>query len=152
MVCYGIDPHSNIESQPIAIFPGVMGIMAGIDLLAKFYAGTDEGSSGKRFKHFAKGYIDKEYYEEIYQLRNALLHSFGTFSIDRRGKTYRFTLDQTSPELVNFREDLIIINIQILRQKFEEAIERYRQDLLELEYLQTKFLEMYRRYGFIWIG
>lgn len=62
---------------------GVMGIMAGIDLLAKLYAGTDTNGVGTRFRNFVNQYItgnNNQQTEVIYQLRNSLLHSFGLYS------------------------------------------------------------------------
>src|SRR6266496_6263912 len=61
------------------LFPALMMMFAGIDLLAKFYAGSDKGSVGARFKGFIKKYfsgISGDNAEVLYQLRNALLHSF----------------------------------------------------------------------------
>ncbi|HEY9684285.1 MAG TPA: hypothetical protein V6C86_22085 [Oculatellaceae cyanobacterium] len=65
-----------------AIWPGVMGIMAGIDLVAKFHAGTDVTGVGDRFRTFVDQYIthDAPNSEVIYQLRNSMLHSFGLYS------------------------------------------------------------------------
>ena len=62
---------------------GVMGIMAGFDLLAKLYAGTDENSVTERFENFVSKYVTNNNATEtdvIYQLRNSLLHSFGLYS------------------------------------------------------------------------
>jgi hypothetical protein len=62
---------------------GAMGIFAGIDLLAKFYKGTDKGEVGKRFRLFTRKYFDTSGNAEavaIYQLRNAMMHSFGLYS------------------------------------------------------------------------
>ncbi|MBX9685696.1 MAG: hypothetical protein K2X27_03275 [Candidatus Obscuribacterales bacterium] len=66
-----------------AVWPGVMGIMAGIDLLAKFFAGTDLSAVSERFRDFTNEYISNNNVidsEVLYQLRNALLHSFGLYS------------------------------------------------------------------------
>jgi hypothetical protein len=62
---------------------GVMGIMAGFDLLAKLYAGTDENTVTERFEDFVNKYVTNNnsvQTDVIYQLRNSLLHSFGLYS------------------------------------------------------------------------
>lgn len=69
-----------------AIWPGVMAIMSGIDLLAKFFAGADTtapGDVGNRFRAFAGEYLTNNNAidnEVLYQLRNSLLHSFGLYT------------------------------------------------------------------------
>ncbi len=73
------------------LWPGVMAICAGIDLLGKFLAGNDDGKKvGERFETFLKIYfkISSDDAKIIYQLRNSLLHSFGLYSEvkDRNGK------------------------------------------------------------------
>jgi hypothetical protein len=90
--CFGINPNDiKLELNNKAIWPGVMGIMAGIDLLAKFYEGCDKnGKVRERFKKFLEEYmgISEDNSETIFQLRNSLMHSFGLF---QRVKTIEFT-------------------------------------------------------------
>jgi hypothetical protein len=52
--CLGINRRSKktTEVQGVAIWPGAITIMAGIDLLSKFYEGHDEGNVGSRFCRF----------------------------------------------------------------------------------------------------
>lgn len=38
-LCFGIDPNSGNKVDFVALFPGAMAILAGIDLLAKFVYG-----------------------------------------------------------------------------------------------------------------
>ena len=66
--------------KPIAIWPGVMLTMTGIDLISKFHSGSDKtGGVSVRFNCFVENYIDTNS-GEIYQLRNALLHGFSLYS------------------------------------------------------------------------
>lgn len=66
------------------LFATAMLIIAGVDLLAKFYEGTDNvGGAGRRFKAFAKrfvfaGFRDADLLAEVLWVgcRNPLLHSF----------------------------------------------------------------------------
>jgi hypothetical protein len=77
--------RTNPDTYP-ALFVAAMVIFAGIDLLGKFLAGDDSferGKSRERFENFFKEYfqtVSQDDAEIIYQLRNALMHSFGLYS------------------------------------------------------------------------
>jgi len=120
MTCFGLDANTNEPIPSAAFFPGTMAIMAGIDLLAKFYEGNDEPNTAKkRFKIFVNAYIDHHQDERIYQLRNSLVHCFGTYSKGKDGIKYRFRLDTVSPNIVNpIDESNFLINIKLLREQF----------------------------------
>ena len=99
--CLGKNPNTGAALGLQSVWPGAMAILAGIDLLAKYLAGNDDrGGVGKRFREFVKskyfGPISAGDEETIYQLRNALLHSFGLYSESESKKhvvtKYRFTL------------------------------------------------------------
>jgi hypothetical protein len=121
-----------------------MAVLAGIDLLGKFLAGSDKsGRRGRdsvrgRFKSFAQRYLALTDTEArlLYQLRNALLHSFGLYSeeTDRKGNvtaTYNFLLlTQGSGVLVgHVQDDYYRVDVQLLRYRFNEAIVRYEAEL-----------------------
>jgi hypothetical protein len=147
--CMGDDP-SSVK----ALFPGVIGIFAGIDLLAKFCAGSDTSSVGRRFRRFVGQYfgpLSSRQQEILYQLRNALMHSFGLYAFDRqRKRTYRFELcDGSGPLLEPAADDWFRIHVRTLYEAFEEAVEAYRQDLQRDEALKAKFTAMFPRYGWI---
>lgn len=92
--CLGFNPDSrNIDENvkckcgkvhgPVAQWPAIMTILAGMDLLGKFRAGCDNRNRiGERFKNFVEEYFDieKDEAEIIYELRNCLMHSFGLYS------------------------------------------------------------------------
>ena len=78
-----------------ALWPAAMGMLAGVDLLAKFLEGSDAtGKVRDRFRSFVGRFfgLNPTDQEVLYQLRNALLHSFGLYSKTPQGKVYRFFL------------------------------------------------------------
>lgn len=150
-VCFRRNPNDNTETQCQALFPGTMAIMAGIDLLAKFHYGDNINKSRERFIKFAEKYIDNTNTETIYQLRNSLLHSFGLYSKDRKGKKYIFSLNQDKHKLITNTENLYSVNINILWEKFELAIEKYQKDLENDFKLQRYFEDAFSKYGLLTI-
>jgi hypothetical protein len=141
---------------------GVMGILAGIDLLGKFFDGDDRsapGDVGRRFKKFLKSYFHLELEAEvtaIYQLRNSMLHSFGLYSRQRDGTVRRFCLvsgiDDPRPLIKTCTPEYYLIDVPILKNGFERAIHEYREDLLSTPMLQTNFMSMFPNYGKTSIG
>lgn len=146
---YG-DENKNCRT----LFLGAMGIFAGIDLLAKLADGNDDiGKVGKRFHKFLRLYADrtskKSDREIVYQLRNALIHSFGLRS-ESNNKVYQFNMVETGKELIHIpanETDTYVINIHILREVFNEAILKYETKLRSDSETQHKFEEMYDKYG-----
>ena len=78
-----------------------MGVMAGIDLMAKFHSNDDSKNDDKKkgligSKTRFKKYLDEimglklePHQELVYQCRNAMMHSFGyTLKIILRSSTY----------------------------------------------------------------
>lgn len=165
--CIGINPLDKFNLLPVDIlWPGTMAILAGIDLLGKFYCGNDsfngnipEEQVGGRFKIFVDKYFtgvspgDKEI---LYQLRNSLLHSFGLYSKNNAGKKFKFILGQEMGYLVtNKPQDYYEIDIKILQANFEFSISAYSDDLengANKNVLQTNFTRMFPFYGVIEIS
>ena len=145
-----------------ALWPGAMAVLAGIDLLGKFYAGDDSsGQVEKRFKDFIKKYFQQIRQDDattIYHLRNALLHSFGLYSeVKRKGrvcKVYHFALvaaNETGP-LVKVHPqdaDYYLVDLLALYTKFEDAVACYLSDLKNNKDLKTHFNNMFPKYGAI---
>lgn len=149
------------------IWPGAMVVLAGIDLLGKFYAGCDDTQNGKvgiRFRKFYNKYIDNQNAEIIYQLRNSLLHSFGLYSKDTyNSKIYNFNLCINNTKFVeeysetlhendeNGKKYTILfyrIDLYILHDLFEKSIEKYRIDLMaDKTDLKDNFHKMFKTYG-----
>jgi len=150
-ICFGINPNNHQKVDFQALFPATMGVMAGIDLMAKFVYNDKPNKVSERFSKYIKRYIDTKFSEEIYQLRNSLLHSFGLFSKDNAGKVYRFNLSIGYGELVHVQNKFYHIDIELLWNKFDKSIECYQEDLNKSKDLQIKFSEMYPKYGTICI-
>ncbi len=116
------------------LWPGAMCIMAGIDLLGKCLDGNDSfGGTGKRFCNFAVKYfhLSSSQAEPLYQLRNALLHSFGLIS-NVKSEHCSFQLQAAGSSILIsllapncFKVDLICLHDQ-----FETAVSEYHRDLL----------------------
>ena len=150
------DIHRCLEdAKPPISLPGTMAILAGVDLLAKFYVGDDaRGKVGERFRVFLKTYFHLESprdEETIYQLRNSVLHSFGLYSRVSETKTYYFAIEETRHFFVHLLPDSDTYHIGVfaLKERFEQAVEWYRTALESNAELQRNFLTMYQNYGFI---
>lgn len=152
-------------------WPGAMVILAGIDLLGKFYVGNDKlRKVAERFKAYYNKYIapydeynDEQNAEIVYQLRNSLLHSFGLYSIDTfNSKIYHFNvclnnnrlIEKCSEKLHEKHEDkeytilFYRIDIGILHDLFEGSIEKYKSDLMEDKTeMKNNFHNMFKNYG-----
>ena len=152
--CMGIDPITRNPMNYMALWPGTMAILAGIDLLGKFFAGSDQrGEVGKRFCDYLKEYfqpISTGDEDVIYQLRNALLHSFGLYSEDK-GKIYKFFLVQNESQLIQqVPANTYIVDIRELHRRFEESVCRYKVQLEnDKDDLQKNFTAMFPKYGAI---
>ena len=134
------------------LWPGAMGIVAGADLLGKFLAGSDaQRQVGDRFKNFVKKYFDLSApdAEALYQLRNALLHSFGLFSKNKK-QAYCFRLTEGGTSLITVTPSgAYLVCLKNLHLRFENAVTEYRSDLQGSADLKTNFSSMYPDYGCI---
>jgi hypothetical protein len=133
-----------------------MAILAGIDLLAKFYAGG-RGGVGSLFRRFLGRFcpsISVDDRQTIYQLRNALLHSFGLYSEDKKGRIYRFllTADGTGALVVHNPPDQYRVDLRVLHRAFENAVASYAVALDAESSLQANFNAMFGNYGRVHIG
>jgi len=139
-----------------------MAILAGVDLLAKFYCNNDDVSEvGKRFRRFVQTFITHTHADPeldanaIYQLRNSLLHSFGLYS-ESRNRIYRFTVTQKVDTTLlandNHDPERWIVNLSALQSRFEEAVEQYGV-MLWAGKAPSSFSEaLFEKYGWINIG
>jgi hypothetical protein len=155
--CLGAEEGMSKRSERRIEWPGVMAILAGVDLLAKFLAGNDvHGQVGPRFLEFVRRYFHLPASEQqiIYQLRNSLLHSFGLYSPGKKGVSYRFRLTACGgPPLVrNLGSDIYQVDVFTLHECFERAVEEYHRDLLADAVLRANFSRMFPNYGSIPIG
>jgi hypothetical protein len=153
-LCLGVDPATGARIHNPVVWPGAMAVLAGTDLLAKFYAGSDaKGGVTTRFQNFVRNFFHPLSPGDdvtLYQLRNSLLHSFGLYS-QTPAQTYHFhvtaignvPLIQHTPP-VDYQIDLLE-----LYNRFEQAITNYSTALEAQQQLQTKFLAMFANYGAI---
>jgi len=155
--CLKLNPNV-IDDEPFntygAEWPAIMTIFSGIDLLGKFYAGDDSiGNVGDRFKDF----IIKFFYdcnirsdsEIIYELRNAIDHSFNLYS-----RYYNFSLvnNECEPLILDKTINNKIykqINVNSLYLNFRYACSKYQEEILDTNNidLRNKFNKMYQKYG-----
>jgi hypothetical protein len=147
------DIKSCLESSRY-LFPATMALLAGIDLLGKFYAGDDSrGGVTRRFEGFVSAYFQPLSPGDaavIYALRNALLHSFGLYS---EGRNFMLAERHSSGELVVTAPDgTLIIGADTLYMRFEQAIAQYLAALQTDVVLQQNFERMVDRYGFVHMG
>jgi len=160
---YLLRRDANYCIDGCAKWAGAMVILAGIDLLGKFYAGDDGFRKvSERFKAYYNQYIDNNNAEIIYQLRNSLLHSFGLYSKDDKNyKIYQFSLCAVNEELIRYcsqtsyidnlnkqyQKISCLIDLIKLRNKFDESIIKYKNELIVNKNLRTKFHKMFDIYG-----
>ncbi|MCK4446110.1 MAG: hypothetical protein KAW56_03415 [Candidatus Marinimicrobia bacterium] len=159
--CFGFDPSSGNKIGYRVLWPGAMSLLAGIDLLSKYYYGQDEfGKVGERFKGYIKKYINinKDEAEIIYQLRNSLLHSFGLYSykldkITKKRIEFSFMLKATGDKFVSrITENKYLIDILTLWREFEKSIPLYCCDLRNNDELKKNFYKMFPYYSITDIG
>lgn len=151
LTCFGLNPGNGepLQHDYKALWPGVMAIMAGVDLLAKFAYGDAQYEVGKRFGQWTRHYLTNQYETPIYQLRNAMLHSFGLYSETSKG-IYRFTLTPGYPGqvlVVQASEENYVVNITRLREEFEQGVGRFHEDIAQGVHKQATFLSMFDKYG-----
>jgi hypothetical protein len=154
--CLGTEAGLQNRTNRQIPWPGAMGIFAGIDLLAKFFAGEDGPGMGNRFKAFVEQFfhLPPSEAETLYQLRNSMLHSFGLYSRGQGGAVYRFTLVSCGarPLIRHTLPDQYLVDVISLHEDFEKAVEEYRQALPDDRTLQQNFTAMFPNYGAIPIG
>lgn len=141
------------------LFATTMVIMAGIDLLAKFYAGSDANNeAGKRIIDFVSEFMfkghpsTKDCAEALYYgCRNPLLHSFTLHS----GKKYSVALTSfMNHGIVGYVDGvpgLYLISVEGLFLGFVKAIQKYESSLRGSADLQSNFGSMFNSYGSIGI-
>jgi hypothetical protein len=136
------------------LFATLMVVMAGVDLLAKLYAGSDDlGGVGTRIKSFAARYrfqnaADPARSAEIlYQgIRNPLLHSFTLY--DRKLEIW---LINRQPQFDIFenpeKPGHVLVSIEGVYLAFVRGLRAYHAELVNSADLLVKFESMYEKYG-----
>lgn len=138
--------------KPIVIWPGIITIMTGIDLVSKFYCGNDAiGEVSNRFKSYVKNYISSNC-DDIYQLRNALLHGFSLYSENKKGMKFRYVIGCYEDEMLSVAPDgMIWVSANHLHKAFEHSIESFQDDYRDLDSFSS-FKNLYDKYGWLHIG
>ncbi|MCR0969048.1 hypothetical protein [Acidithiobacillus ferrooxidans] len=129
------------------LWPGAMCILAGFDLLGKFYDGSDSpGEVGERFRRFLIDVAGCNVEESkiLYSLRNSMLHSFGLY--DNR---HHMTLTQDKCKFIYEKDSYYYISVLLLYSKFEESIENFKKIILSENDAEIKFNSMFSNYGSI---
>lgn len=138
------------------LFLGVMGVLAGVDLLAKFLTGQEGPGVGDRFKQFLREYfspLDPGDDETLYQFRNSLLHSFGLYSCTRNGREFHFRVSSPPTRLLqDAGQDTFLVGVEPLQERFEKAVARFSKDILTRQTLMDNFVIMFPKYGSIHVS
>lgn len=135
------------------LFPGAMVVLAGIDLLGKFLAGSEKiGGVRQRFEGFIEDYFASGTKAESHVLwifRNTLMHSFGLWGNDG-GKPVLFDLRFTGGSIV---EELgtggsaYAIDALSLHREFELSVAKYRHAVDTSKLVRANFATMFDHYG-----
>jgi hypothetical protein len=136
------------------LFATMMVVMAGVDLLAKFYAGSDDfGAAGSRIKAFAARYMfpsakdPARSAEILYQaVRNPLLHSFTLY--DRKFEVW---MVNRAPQFDIFenpeKPGHVLVSFEGIYSAFLRGLRAYHAELVGSPDLLRKFELMYEKYG-----
>jgi len=143
------------------LFATVMVIAAGVDLLGKFYAGSDKtgkpGVIGDRIVEFTARFVfagkpnATELAKVLYHgCRNPMVHSFTLHSTHyQMSLTFGPALSSGAIWRAQGTTDKFLINVDGLYVAYIAAIRRYEADLRGDPALQAKFAKMFPSYGFI---
>jgi hypothetical protein len=135
----------------------MMVTMAGVDLLAKFWAGSDAvggpGGVGDRIKGFAERYMftghpdPKRSGEILYEaIRNPMLHSFTLY--DKRYEVWLFNMQPDFDIFENPQKPgHVLISVEGIYLAFIRGLKAYQTELVRSDDLKAKFEAMYQRYG-----
>ena len=132
------------------LWPGTMCILAGFDLLGKFYAGNDDSKKvGERFKSFLVDVVGCNSDESniLYSLRNSMLHSFGLFDNNRR-----MILNRDEATFISERDQSYHISVLLLKEKFELGIGNFKRIIRANIVAENNFNSMIGKYGILRIG
>ena len=160
--CMGKNPNTYEQQSEAefsqALWPGLMAVFAGIDLLAKFYKDDDQGPIGERFEAYVEKFIcpdHPEWKKSLWKLRNAVMHSFGLYGGKVNGKEERYLLT-AGGGIVNIPDETPTqrtIHFDILRiwTSFEEHLSEFQAWVIAHE--KNPHLEsLLINYGFTAVG
>lgn len=143
------------------VWPGLMTICAGIDLLAKFHVGSDGRGKGMvrdRFLSYVQHYLyplDEAQREALWGVRCSLMHSFGLYDPEKQKP---IAVDEAFPDegCVSETEEMFALHYKSLFRDFVYGIHGLYGELLgnspETATRLERFKAMYPRYGILRIS
>ena len=156
-------------SGRVAVWPGVITILSGVDMLG-FYlkAGNILSDTKQRFLDFYNEFFSIQSTtldcgDILYSARCAMMHTFGLYTEKRDGTIIKFVFSWDNP-VSDFITSIpsssscyvYHINLSLLNGLFDDAISNYRVKLIN-EYhndpnsdIVQKFEEVYRKIGLIY--
>ena len=144
----------NFKNQPQSIWSGAMCVMAGIDLVAKFYCDKDTGRVEDRFTMYLEKimHLSTTDAQLIYHARNSLMHSFGLYSKGKSKAFFthpRYEKEKWPPVIRIKKQDGLAehfeLGIESLFVRFENSLKELKIDLLENR--RDNFSELFDKYG-----
>ena len=171
------DVDRCLTANPPIYWPGIMAMLAGIDLMAKLYDGDDKttgGAIGTRFKKFVEDQMSAGDGDAMWKLRNAILHSYGVYfeesppppppggfvgsaMLAMIPKRFRLTASNApaapaGSTLFNTAGLVVEIDVQALTTSFAAAVTSYETLIRTTTAEQpTKFEPMFDKYGWLFI-
>lgn len=148
--------ESKVLSSPRRrrLFATMMVVLAGVDLLGKFYAGNDaKGGVGPRFVDFSVDCLGlpRNEAERLYIVRNCLMHSFGLYDNVTQHKIAAVDhcgLPNNTPP-VTLQAGTWEVCVEHLFTSFRLGIRSYYEQLKNNTQLQQNFNNMFNKYGYL---
>ncbi|HEU4891776.1 MAG TPA: hypothetical protein VFT47_09515 [Vicinamibacterales bacterium] len=145
------------DHPPHRLFASAMVALSGIELMARMIPPPPKVSSGELFLAFVAQYsplakmkVSDKHARVLLDLRNALSHTFGLYSLDEDGNHQQlFVFSSNHPEeLVRSKEDGgYEVCLEVLVRLFIRMVEAFRVHLWETPELQRYFMTAFHKYG-----
>lgn len=162
-----------LTSNTPIYWPGIMAMLAGIDLMAKLYRGAATGKISIRFEDFVNQHMNDGDGAMLWQLRNALMHSYGVYFEETAtaaapggmgtpgivSKRFRLKANNAPAPatlaggtLFNTAGLIVEIDVQALTTAFASSVANYETYIRATTAEQaTKFEPMFDKYGWLFI-
>lgn len=128
-------------------------VFTGIDLLGKFLAGNDQnGKVGERFTAYCTSFmeLDPEQAGIVWDLRNALMHSFGIGSV--KGTPFIVQTQAADDVVTRTAGGMLALSITSLYWRFIDSVPQYERQVRKDSALQAKFKQMFDTYGMLFLA
>lgn len=144
------EAHTCFKAGRSAPWAGAMCVLTGIDLLACFYAGSNQtGGVTSRFLKFVEDCMPptcKANKDLVYSLRNCLLHNFTARHYVNK---FRLILDDTPAVFTPDGTDTYLVNLNRLRLDFEQCIQTYKSKIISGSTEERNFNTMFSAIGYM---